>query len=162
MLVQGDSDRKNGDNRIHVLEMVSYAIVGGMERYVEAMIKNLPSDEFRFSCIAPYESAFTRSVREAGCEVYITPLRDDPTWHSIQLTVDLIRRMGVHLIHAHLVKAHTVAGIAGSITGIPATVTVHGSYISPTELGINRTTHTGSVLQGISYRYPARACASYP
>src|ERR671939_690952 len=108
-----DGGSSNGDGAgkgtTHVLEIIGNAIVGGMENYVANLISRLPSDQFRVTCLCPFESAFTVSLRRIGCTVFITPLRDDPPWHSIQMAVELIRHHHVDLIHAHLPNAHVLA-----------------------------------------------------
>src|SRR3712207_4662231 len=84
MLDEGESNGNGaGKGTIHVLEIIGNAIVGGMENYVRNLIRQLPADRFRVTCLGPYESAFTVSLRRMGCTVFIAPLRDDPPWRSI-------------------------------------------------------------------------------
>ena len=49
--------------RIHVLEVLGNAIVGGMENYVRNLVTCLPADEFKVSLLCPFESAFTTALR---------------------------------------------------------------------------------------------------
>src|SRR5579872_3979573 len=65
------------DRKIHLLEILGNAIIGGMESTVIALIAHLPAS-FAVTCVCPYESAFTARLRELGCTVYITAIRDDP------------------------------------------------------------------------------------
>ncbi|MBA3947184.1 MAG: glycosyltransferase family 4 protein [Herpetosiphonaceae bacterium] len=127
---------------IHLLEVLGAAIVGGMEQYVDNLIRRLPARQFRVTCLCPYESAFTQKLRAHGCAVFIAPLRDEPPWRSIQLAVELIRHHEVDLIHAHLPNAHVVAGLAGGLMQVPVVATVHGMNLTTHELGISRTTGT--------------------
>jgi glycosyltransferase involved in cell wall biosynthesis len=123
---------------IHVLEIAGNAIVGGMEKYVYNLAQKLPAHSFKVTCMAPYESGFTSSLRHQGCEVYITAIDDSPTWRSIQFTAELIRQLQVDLVHAHLPKAHILAGLAGRLTNRPVVATIHGMDITSLELGITR------------------------
>jgi glycosyltransferase involved in cell wall biosynthesis len=145
-----DGGSSNGDSAdkgtTHVLEIIGNAIVGGMENYVANLISQLPSDQFRVSCLCPFESAFTVSLRRMGCTVFITPLRDDPPWRSVQMAVELIRQHHVDLIHAHLPNAHVLAGLAGCLTHTPAAATIHGMNLTTQELGISRMTQTHLVV----------------
>ena len=75
------------------------------------------ANEFKVSLLCPFESAYTSALRTQGCDVYIAPLRDDPPWRTIELICTLVRETGVNLIHAHLMNAHTVAAMAGKLTG---------------------------------------------
>jgi glycosyltransferase involved in cell wall biosynthesis len=65
---------------------------------------------------------------------------NDPPWRSIQFIVELIRQNRVDLIHAHLPRAHVLAGLAGRLANKPVVATIHGMDISTQELGIARTT----------------------
>ncbi|MBK8905004.1 MAG: glycosyltransferase [Anaerolineaceae bacterium] len=112
--------------RIHVLEVLGNAIVGGMENYVRSLIGALPANEFKISCLCPYESPITADLRRMGHDVFITPIDPDPTWQSVQTTVGVIRSQNVQLLHAHLPPAHILAGLAGALTQKPVVATVHG------------------------------------
>jgi glycosyltransferase involved in cell wall biosynthesis len=135
---------------IHVLEIAGNAIVGGMERYVYNLSQHLPALGFKITCLVPYESPFTAGLRDLGCEVFITAMDDDPAWRSIQFTTELIKHQRIDLVHAHLPKAHILAGLAGRLANVPIVATVHGMEITGHELGICRTTgsHITVVCQG--------------
>ena len=55
-----------------------------MENTVETLISQLPAESFEVTCICPYESAFTARLRDLGCTVYVTTIRDDPPWSAIE------------------------------------------------------------------------------
>lgn len=133
---------KNRDRYlVHVLEVVGNAIVGGVENYVDAIVQHLPSHGFKVTCVTPYESEITARLREAGSPVYVVHMAEDPPWRSIQFISELIHHQDIDLVHAHLPKAHMLAGLAGCLTGRPVVMTVHGMDIPSWELGIFRTTH---------------------
>jgi glycosyltransferase involved in cell wall biosynthesis len=140
----GNKRQKNGC--IHVLEIVGNAIVGGMERSVANLVKELPPDTFRFTCLCPFQSPFTRSLKEKGCPVFVAPLRDDPTWRSLQMAVEIVRHHRVDLIHGHLPNAHILAGLTGMITQTPTIATIHGMSLTVHELGISRMTQTHLIV----------------
>jgi glycosyltransferase involved in cell wall biosynthesis len=125
--------------RTHVLEVIGNASMGGMENYLKNFITNLPPDQFKVTCICPYESSFTTELRQLAVdEVYITPIEDDPAWRSIQLTVEVARLHQVDVLHAHMPKAHALAGLAGSLLHKPVVATIHGMNVTSHELGITR------------------------
>jgi glycosyltransferase involved in cell wall biosynthesis len=125
--------------RIHLLEIIGNASIGGMENYLKDFLAHLPPDQFTVTCICPYESSFTASLRELGVEeIYITPIADDPSWRSIQLTVEISKLHGIDLLHAHMPKAHVLAGLAGSLLHKPVVATIHGMNVTSHELGITR------------------------
>ncbi len=140
MRTQNDSGK--GPKQIHILEVLGNAIVGGMEKYVYNLIRWLPASRFRITCLCPYESNFTTMLREMDCPVYVAPMLEDPPWRSIQTAVEIVRCQQVDLIHAHLPKAHVLAGLAGALNRRPAVATIHGMSLTTQELGISRTTGT--------------------
>lgn len=125
---------------IHVLQILGNAITGGMETSVRNLIRALPHDRYRFTCLCPFESAYTTGLRELGCTVHTTPMDDDPRWRSIQYTAELIQRHGIDLIHAHLSNAHVLAGVVGGLVRKPVITTIHEMNLDAVELGIHRTT----------------------
>jgi glycosyltransferase involved in cell wall biosynthesis len=142
----GGNGSSASDAPIHVLEIIGNAIVGGMESYVRNLISHLPAERFRVTCLCPYESAFTKQLRQLGCSVFITPLRDDPAWNSIQMAVELVRHRHIDLIHAHLQNAHTLAGIAGQLARRPTVATVHTMSLPAQELSVSRLTDTHLIV----------------
>ena len=112
---------KINEDHISVLEIVGTSSKGGMENYMNNLIKNLPPDKFKIDCIWPCESLFTKALRDLGVEnVFITPLADDPEWRSMQIAIEVVRLHKVDILHAHMPKSHVLAGLAGSLTGKPA------------------------------------------
>ena len=51
-----------GVQRINVLQVIGNALFGGMERYVLDLVCHLPDDQFRVTCVCPFESAFTAEL----------------------------------------------------------------------------------------------------
>ena len=131
---------------LQVLQIIGNAIVGGMETYVSNLITRLPSDEFQVTCLCPYESAFTASLRRLGFKVYITPIQDDPAWRSVEMAVELIRQHRVDIIHAHLLNAHTLAGLAGRLTNTPAVTTIHARTLWAQDISVSRLTNINLIV----------------
>lgn len=131
-----------GKGKLHVLEIMTNALVGGMETYVRNLLRLMPTDRFRVTCLCPYESEVTEALRSLNVAVFIARMDDDPPWRSIQTAVEIVRNYEVDLIHAHLPKAHALGGLAGALTRTPVVATVHGNTITTHELGIHRTTGT--------------------
>lgn len=136
----------NNNEKVHVLEVLGNAIVGGMESYVCNLVERLPADRFKVTCLCPYESEVTATLRRLGCEVFVTFMAEDPLWRSIQTAVEIIRHQHIDVIHAHLPKAHVLAGIAGSLTQTPVVATVHGMEITTEDFSISRTCHSHLVV----------------
>ena len=107
------------DARVHVLQVVGNAIVGGMESWVLRLVEKLPRERFLVSALCPFEGDLSERLRHLGAEVLITPMPEDPPWTSVQMASSLVRAGGIDLLHAHLPNAHLLAGLAGRLTGKP-------------------------------------------
>lgn len=133
------------DSCVRILEVIGNASKGGMENYIKNFLAHLPATRFRVTCICPYESLFTAALRQLKVEgVYITPIADDPPWRSIQLTMEVARLHQIDVLHAHMPKAHILAGLAGCLIQKPVVATIHGMDITSHELGVARA--VGSTL----------------
>ena len=124
--------------RTHVLQIVGNAIVGGMENYVVRLVERLPRERFGVSVLAPFESTFTDQLRDAGADVFITKVTDEPSWQSIQLASSLIQSRSVDVIQSHLPNAHVLAAIAGRLTGRPVLATVHGRAMTTLDMEVQK------------------------
>lgn len=135
--------------RLHVLEVIGNAIVGGMETWVERLIERMPRDQFRFTALCPFESPFTDRLRALDVEVLIVPMFDDPLGASIQTATALVSAGGIDLLHAHLPRAHVLAGIVGRLTGKPVLATIHSRHMEMLDLEAHRATgsHLSVVCQ---------------
>ncbi len=125
---------------LHVLEVVGNAIVGGMERHVQMLVEGLLIQQFRVSALCPFESRFTTALRAAGCPVHIAMLEEALQWRSLLTATELIRRQQVDVVHSHLFNATFLTSLAGSLTGVPAAITIHGMNLSPEEAALARLT----------------------
>ncbi len=138
-----------GAGRIHVLQVLGNAIVGGMECWVERLIERLPPERFAITALLPYEGPFAQRLRKFGIEVFITPMPEDPSWASVQMTTALVQSSGIDLLHAHLPNAHLLAGLAGKLAGRPVMTTIHGRQLALIDLELHRSagSHLSVVCQ---------------
>jgi glycosyltransferase involved in cell wall biosynthesis len=128
--------------RVHVLEIIGNAIVGGMENSVLRLIDGLAPERFAVSALCPFESPYTDRLRAAGAEVHVAPMPDDPPWSAILLASTLVKANAVDVIHAHLPNAHVLAGVTGRLTGKPVLATIHGRQLTTLDLEVHRSAGT--------------------
>jgi len=121
---------------------VGNAIVGGMERWVERLVGQLPRDRFRVSLLCPYEGRFSATLRALGAEVFCVPMPEDPCWSAVQVVQALVRSSGVDLLHAHLPNAHALAGLVSRLSDVPLLSTIHGRQITLLDLEVHRAVHS--------------------
>lgn len=147
------SSNDTRDGRLHVLQVIGNAIVGGMESWVERLIARLPRERFRFTALCPFESPYTDRLRALDIDVFIAPMPDDPPWSTVQMAHAIVAHNGVDLLHAHLPKAHLLAGIAGGLAGKPVLATVHGRQLTTLDLEAQRAcgSHVSVVCQQSYY-----------
>ncbi len=124
--------------RTNILQIVGNAIVGGMENYVVRLVERLPRDRFGVSVLAPFESPFTDQLRDAGADVFITQVTDEPSWQSIQLASALIQSRSIDVIQSHLPNAHVLAALAGRLSGRPVLATVHGRAMTTLDMEVHK------------------------
>ncbi len=136
---RASTTRRSGSAaRIHLLQVVGNAIVGGMESWVERLITHLPPDRFLCTVLCPFESPFTERLRGRGTEVLIAPMADDPAWSTVQMAAAIASNRGIDLIHAHLPRAHVLAGLVGRLTDKPVLYTLHGRQLGTLDLEVHR------------------------
>ncbi len=123
---------------LHVLEVVGNAIVGGVERYVQMLVEDLPTQGFTVSALCPFESRFTMALRAGGCQVHIAMLEEALEWRSLLAATEIIRRQQVSIVHTHLFNATLLGSISGGLMSVPVVVTIHGMQIVPEDLALAR------------------------
>ncbi|MBA3505675.1 MAG: glycosyltransferase family 4 protein [Betaproteobacteria bacterium] len=141
--------------RVHVLEILGNAIVGGMETYVNRLVRGLLPRNFRVTILCPFASPMTSALAEAGCDVIVAPIADDPRWATIQLATTLIAKHDIDVIHANLSNAHALAALVSAVTGRACLATIHGRAISLLDLEAHRLTenaHMTVVCQAAYYQ----------
>lgn len=125
---------------LRVLEVVGNAIVGGVERHVQALVEGLTAQGFRMRALCPFESPFTDALRASGCPVHIAMIEQSLEWRSLLMAAELIRRHQVDLVHTHLFNATLLGSVAGTLAGVPAVATIHGNTLLAEEAAVARLT----------------------
>jgi glycosyltransferase involved in cell wall biosynthesis len=123
---------------LHVLEILGNAITGGMETFVVRLVQSLARERYRVSALCPFESHVTTALRDAGAEVLIAPVRDDPLWSTVQLAASFALDEDVDVLHAHLANAHVLGALVSALTDRPCLATIHGSSVSMLDLEAHR------------------------
>jgi glycosyltransferase involved in cell wall biosynthesis len=128
----------NDTHKVHVLEILGNGIVGGMETFATRLVRELAGERFRISAICPFESHVTAALREAGSEVIIAPVHDDPVWLTVQLVASFVADCGVDIVHAHLANAHVLGSLVSALTDRPCLATIHGRTVSMLDFEAHR------------------------
>lgn len=127
--------------RIHLLEVLGNAIVGGMETWVLRLLERLPRERFTVTALCPFESSITERLRALDIDTMIVSMPpDDPSWAALQVTCALVQAASVDVLHAHLPNAHMLAALAARLCGKPVVTTIHGLRMTPQDLEVHRCT----------------------
>ncbi len=143
------------DKRIHVLQVLGNAIVGGMETWVLRLLERLPQERFMVTALCPFESSITERLRALDIDTLVVSMPpDDPSWAALQETCALVQAGGVDVLHAHLPNAHMLAALAARLTGKPIVTTIHGLRMTPHDLEVHRCTgsHVHTVCRQTYYQ----------
>jgi glycosyltransferase involved in cell wall biosynthesis len=138
-----------GPSRVHVLQVLGQAIVGGMESCVLQLVERLPRERFATTVICPQEGELAERLRALDVEVVVTPIGEEPPWVSVQLATALVQSARVDVLHAHMAPAHLLAALAGRLTGRPVLTTLHARQLSVLDLELHRSagTHINAVCR---------------
>ena len=126
--------RRPGDAPLCVLEILSNAIVGGMETAVLRLVSRLPRSAYRVLALCPFHSAVTAALAEVVEAVHVAPMGEQLRWHTIQHAAVVVRQAQVDVIHAHLWTAHRLAALVGRLTRTPVLATAHGMHVTMQDL----------------------------
>jgi glycosyltransferase involved in cell wall biosynthesis len=145
----------SASRRVHVLHLLGNAIVGGMETSVIRLARELPQTSFRMSVLCPFESFITSELRNAGCNVLIAPVRDNPSWEAAQTAATFGLDEHVDVVHAHLANAHVLGAVVSSLTQRPCLATIHGRSLTMLDLEAHRLAETMHmcVVCGVAYSH---------
>lgn len=125
---------------LRILEVVGNAIVGGVERHVQLLAEGLAAQGFSMRALCPFESAFTKALRAAGCPVQITMLEESLEWRSLLAAAETVRRQHIDLVHTHLFNATLLGSVVAALSGVPVAATIHGNTITAEEAAVARLT----------------------
>ena len=124
---------------LRVLEVIGNAILGGVETWAERFVER-SRERIRFTVLVPAEGPYTDRLRALDVDVHVVQMSDSPHWASLQTALALVQAEGIDVLHAHLPRAHVLAGIVGRLAGRPVLATVHGREIGMLDLEVHRAT----------------------
>ncbi len=121
--------------KIKVLHLVASPAIGGAEKVILSLTRNLNRERFDvvigISILSKEKSnVFWEEAAGAGIEAVLEPIRIQHRYSITQLIdlIRIIRKHRPHIIHTHGFKTHFFGIIAAKIFKISSVATVHGMY----------------------------------
>jgi glycosyltransferase involved in cell wall biosynthesis len=123
-----------------VLEILGERGVGGVERSVLNLAKELRKNNVQLSFLCESDTSFTGELRERGYDVFVSRFSEVPK-DSVATILDLIsQKIRPDVIHAHLRSGQLLAAQAGARRNTPVLVTAHSKHCSRAELNTAKMT----------------------
>jgi glycosyltransferase involved in cell wall biosynthesis len=110
-----------------VLHLIETSGVGGAERVLVDIARNLDRARWRSVVVVPWSGWLLDRLTEEGIEA--VELRESGPFDvaCVARVVALARKVDAHIVHSHLFGSAVRAAIMARLCGIPAVGTIHGS-----------------------------------
>jgi len=110
---------------IRVLHVINGEFYSGAERVQDLLGSQLPQFGVTvgFACVKP--DRFPRMRRSQDVPLYEIPMRSRFDFRAVWRLVQIIRREGYQIVHAHTPRTALVGRIASAIAGVPMVYHVH-------------------------------------
>lgn len=129
----------NKNRRIRIAHVMYQLEVGGLERVVINLLKNLDADRYHSFIYALKEGGpLAKELEAAGFAVYDLHKKDKVDISVFFRTAKYFKRDRIEIVHCHNIGALLYGSIGGKLAGAAGTVyTAHGTY-SAKKLGDSR------------------------
>jgi glycosyltransferase involved in cell wall biosynthesis len=114
---------------LHLINGESYA---GIERAVTILVRHRRDSDPYIACLMDGEIA-RHGIAGIGCSLDLIRMHSRLDLSTAIRLARFARQRGIHLIHAHTLRANLVAAVSGRISGIPVLVTLHSPMSRDTE-----------------------------
>lgn len=120
--------------RQRILHLINTAGPGGAETVFLELATRFSTDKWFSIAVVPEVDWLTRQLRNTGTHVVVDGAKQLLDFGYFRRMVELIRREGVDVIHAHLFGPTVEAAFLSVITSVPVIATIHGTGdLSPEE-----------------------------
>lgn len=106
--------------KINVLQLMTDSKIGGAERVVLQLSKGLDINRFTVSicCLAERGPIFDEA-EGAGIKIYSLGIKNRWDFLKILRLVKILKKLNIHILHAHLFHANILSRIIGKISNVP-------------------------------------------
>ena len=114
------------DNKINILHICETSGTGGAETVLQNIVYNLDKSIYRSSVILFRDGWLRQKLIENGIETYIIDSRRSFDLNLIYRIRQLIKKLEIDLVQAHLPDANAYSCLAAKLAGTPSIATYHG------------------------------------
>jgi glycosyltransferase involved in cell wall biosynthesis len=111
---------------VSVLHVAESACVGGAQRSMEILLRELPARGFRVAAALPDDGPLAGRLREAGVPTYFLPIDRRYDLRAGAVVGELVRRHGYEIVHVHTPKAGMLVREAAKAAGARVVMHVYG------------------------------------
>jgi glycosyltransferase involved in cell wall biosynthesis len=119
-------------SRKKVLFIITKSTLGGAQRYVYDLARELPSDAFDVEVAVGGDGPLTEMLKEAGIKVHtLSSLKRDVSLlrdlHALFLLIRILKKVKPDVLHLNSSKASALGALAGRLCRVPRIIfTAHG------------------------------------
>ena len=112
------------NKKIKVMQFTANLGIGGLERVVVNLAKNLNKDKFHVSvCCLKFKGAFAEELEDDGIKIIQVPQKKDGTdYFAFWKIKDIIRYEKPSIVHTHNANAGVEGTIASLLSGVPVNI----------------------------------------
>lgn len=110
--------------RIRILQVTANLGIGGLERVVVNLCKQISRDRFNVSvCCLKFKGDFAQELEEAGIPVYLLPqISNGPDYTAFTRLRKLMRGISPHLVHTHNTNSFVDSTLASLMARVPVRI----------------------------------------
>ena len=109
--------------KINLLQITANLGIGGLERVVVNLARNINKDRFNVSvCCLKFKGPFAEELEATGIKVHLIPQTVGPDYLAWLKLIKIIRSVKPQIVHTHNLNASIDGIIASTITGIPVKI----------------------------------------
>ncbi|MBI1784667.1 glycosyltransferase [Candidatus Sumerlaeota bacterium] len=106
-------------SKIHVLRVITWLPVGGIERKIVDVLPRLDQSRFEVSLVCIRERGpLADELEAAGVPVEVIPFRSRLDMRGLRQLADLMRRKKIDVVHSHMYRSNVAATIAARMAGV--------------------------------------------
>ncbi len=133
-----NNESSESNTKIRILHTIRQGEIGGGETHVLDLVSNLDVDKYKSYVLSFSNGPMVEKLKEMKIEVFVIPSKmpfDFRVWHQVS---ELIRKNGIHILHAHGTRAFSNTFFSAKLYSIPIIYTVHGWSFHPDQNSIKK------------------------